>query len=102
MKIVVVDGVESEPFDSVEPWSLCFSADGKHAAYVVNEGRGQRVVVDGVRGEEYETILQQSGMKFGEDGTLNFVAARTLPGTKPESPKEREQELVGVTVRVVE
>ncbi|MDI7246652.1 MAG: hypothetical protein QME92_04165 [Bacillota bacterium] len=63
--------------------ALCpaFSADGSHLAHIVrksdsNGGSGQRVVLDGMESSEYDEIVGCYPLRFGQEGTLEFLAVR--------------------------
>jgi hypothetical protein len=46
-QVVVVDGVESSPYQIVMPTTLSFSPDGRHVVFAGQRDNVRRLVVDG-------------------------------------------------------
>jgi predicted amidohydrolase len=53
---VLVDGKAGRQFEAISDSSLVFSPDGTHFAYTIKIGGKQLVVVDTLRGPEYDGI----------------------------------------------
>lgn len=74
----VLDGHDGPPFLRIE--KLLLSPDGEHIAYAATEdGVKHYVVVDSVKGPEYEQVVlgltqRLEAMQFRADGSLEFLA----------------------------
>src|SRR5260370_29226627 len=51
-----------------EPETLTIDANFQHVAYVVKQGTNELMVVDGVKGKEYDNISDHGYMLFSPDG----------------------------------
>lgn len=70
---VVVDGVQSKGYGTIQENSYEFSRDGSHVAFVAHEGRQALWVLDGTEGVPYEWV--SSDAAFSPDGRrLTYVA----------------------------
>jgi len=69
---------EETPLGTIDAkaFSLVFSNDGSHLAYVIRSGQKQHVVVDGQGGDEYDGIAVGS-LRFSSDGKrVAYVALK--------------------------
>jgi roadblock/LC7 domain-containing protein len=72
---VVLNGAESEPFETVTPGSITFSPDGNRLAYVARRDGRTFVVADATPGAGYDAIADGS-LTFSPDGSRLAYAAR--------------------------
>ena len=68
---VVVDGVESQPWDEVL-WPPTFSANGVHLAYLARDGQGGALVVDGQIVRRAPGFVPNN-FRLGDDGSAAAV-----------------------------
>jgi len=73
-RLVVEDKADAE-FDAYGISNVVFNSDGKHYAYEVIGGSGERdvVVVDGMEGKYYDSVFRGS-TKFIQDDTIEYIA----------------------------
>jgi hypothetical protein len=70
---MVLDGVLGNACMEIGPKNMIFSPDGKHSAYVARiQFDNERVVVDGVAGPKFASIL--AGPTLRDDGQLEYLA----------------------------
>jgi len=65
-------------YDSIEP-GLVFGPDGAHVAYVATAGEKSFVVVDGVEGQHYDSIVvtgNRDGLTFDSPSAFHYVALK--------------------------
>ena len=72
-RIVVVDGVEGEPYENLVQPASRFSSDSKRVAYAGMRDNKWRAVIDGKQGEAYDELLY---ITFSPDGKRVGFAAR--------------------------
>ena len=65
---MVDSGKEQKPYDGIED-GFYFSVDGRHLATVVDDGKQEMVVVDGLEGNRYDMVVTLAG------GEVRFDAA---------------------------
>lgn len=70
-RIVVLDGVETRPFEHVHAGTLRFSPDSRHFAFVASDGACARIVADLDEGECHDRV---SALSIDGDGRVLAVA----------------------------
>jgi hypothetical protein len=71
---VVVDGVESKPYDNVRP--PVFSADSRQVAHLATRDDDFLLVVNGVELKPYEAFVGKPVVTFDGVTTLHALTAR--------------------------
>jgi hypothetical protein len=75
--LLIDSGKEGKLYDDINDRRY-FSDDGRHLAMVVFEGDHQMVVVDGVEGNRYDTVITLGGGKvhFDSADRFHYLAAK--------------------------
>jgi hypothetical protein len=75
--LLIDNGQEGKLYDDIKD-QFYFSADGRHLAMVVFEGERQMVVVDGVEGNRYDTVITLGGgqVHFDSPDSFHYLAAK--------------------------
>jgi len=75
--LLIDSGREGKLYDDIKD-QFYFSDDGRHLAMVVFEGDHQMVVVDGVEGNRYDTVITLGGGKvhFDSADRFHYLAAK--------------------------
>lgn len=77
-RIVVIDGVESPPYDEITTGTPVFSPDSKHVAYGARRGTEKwALVLDGTEGKLCRTIADHSVAFSPDSAHVAYAAGRT-------------------------
>ena len=69
----VIDGAEGPVYDRIGRAGVVFSGDSRHWAYAADKDGSWYVVSDGVRGDPFDAVRDES-ILFGPNGGIAFVA----------------------------
>jgi protease II len=78
-RFIVVDEQEGKPYPDIEWDSIVFSPNSKCLAYIVSTGNKMFVVVDGVEGNHYDSVVTgKNGGKIVFDGndSVKYLALK--------------------------
>jgi hypothetical protein len=94
-QFVVSDGKKGPIFDKIN--YLEYSSDGTHLAYIVHDlfFKTQFVVLDGVKGKEYDLVLPISNSLFDSKGNLHYISLKGSDVYKVETSQAPPAKLGG-------